>query len=450
MQVERIILSISQLNAEVSQLLTQGFAALWVEGEISNFVRHTSGHLYFSLKDAGAQVRCAMFRGRTNTLKIQPKNGMKVIARGKVGLYETRGEFQMVVDLMEEAGIGALQRQFEDLKRELSAQGLFAIEHKQALPHFPRSIGVITSPTGAAIRDILHVLQRRCPQIPVYVYPVAVQGDGAGNQIARAIAQADQEQRCDVLIVGRGGGSIEDLWAFNEAVVAQAIYNCKTPIISGVGHEIDFTIADFVADVRAPTPSAAAELVSPDMAAHQQHLQRLTTQLHRGQQRYLQIAQERFTRLQQRLEHQRPTNRLQQKAQRLDELDMRLQQAMRRQQQQYQTRLAQLQQRLQPQLPLKTIQHQQLQVNRQTQSLYSLMHQLLNKQQNRLQLQVGKLHALSPLATLERGYSITQSHNGKVIKDAEQIDIGQTLITKLQRGTVESKVTKIVANLKGF
>lgn len=450
MQQERIILSISQLNAEVSQLLTQGFAALWVEGEISNFVRHTSGHLYFSLKDAGAQVRCAMFRGRTSTLKIQPKNGIKVIARGKVGLYETRGEFQMVVDLMEEAGIGALQRQFEDLKRELSAQGLFAIEHKQALPHFPRSIGVITSPTGAAIRDILHVLQRRCPQIPVYVYPVAVQGDGAGEQIARTIAQADQEQRCDVLIVGRGGGSIEDLWAFNEAVVAQAIYHCKTPIISGVGHEIDFTIADFVADVRAPTPSAAAELVSPDMAAHQQHLQRLTTQLHRGQQRTLQMAQERFARLQQRLEHQRPTNRLQQKAQRLDELDMRLQQAMRRQQQQHETRLAQLQQRLQTQSPLKTIQHQQLQVNRQTQSLYSLMQQLLNKQRNRLQLQVGKLHALSPLATLERGYSITQSHNGKVIKDAEQIDIGQTLITKLQRGTVESKVTKIVANLKGF
>ena len=450
MQAERIILSISQLNAEVSQLLTQGFAALWVEGEISNFVRHTSGHLYFSLKDAGAQVRCAMFRGRTSTLKIQPKNGMKVVARGKVGLYETRGEFQMVVDLMEEAGIGALQRQFEDLKRELSAQGLFAIEHKQALPRFPRSIGVITSPTGAAIRDILHVLQRRCPQIPVYVYPVAVQGDGAGEQIAQAIAQADQEQRCDVLIVGRGGGSIEDLWAFNEAVVAQAIYHCKTPIISGVGHEIDFTIADFVADVRAPTPSAAAELVSPDIAAHQQHLQRLTTQLHRGQQRYLQIAQERFSNLRQRLANQRPTQRLQQKAQRLDELDMRLHAALQRRQQQVHDKLAQLQQRLQTQSPLKTIQYQQLQVNRQAQSLHSLMQQLLRTQQNRLQLQVGKLHALSPLATLERGYSITQSHNGKVIKDAEQIDIGQTLITKLQRGTVESKVTKIVANLKGF
>ena len=401
MQPERIILSITQLNAEVSQLLTQGFAALWVEGEISNFVRHSSGHLYFSLKDAGAQVRCAMFRGRTSTLKIQPKNGMKVVARGKVGLYETRGEFQMVVDLMEEAGIGALQRQFEALKHELHAQGLFADTHKQALPRFPRSIGVITSPTGAAIRDILHVLQRRCPQIPVYVYPVAVQGDGASTQIAQAIAQADHEQRCDVLIVGRGGGSIEDLWAFNEAVVAHAIFNCKTPIISGVGHEIDFTIADFVADVRAPTPSAAAELVSPDMAAHQQHLQRLTAQLHREQQRYLQQARLNLQRLQQRLANQRPTQRLQQKAQRLDELDTRLQHAMQR---------------------------------------------YLQQRQDKLQLQVGKLHALSPLATLERGFGIIRQHeNGQIVRSVQTLQTGQTVYTQLADGQFESVITKVSA-----
>ncbi len=398
MQQERIILSISQLNTEVSQLLAQGFAALWVEGEISNFVRHTSGHWYFSLKDASAQVRCAMFRGRTSTLKLQPKNGMKVIARGKVGLYEARGEFQMVVDMLEEAGIGALQRQFEALKHELQTQGLFAAEHKQTLPRFPRSIGVITSPTGAAIRDILHVLQRRCPQIPVYVYPVAVQGEGASAQIAQAIAQADTEQRCEVLIVGRGGGSIEDLWAFNEAVVAHAIFQCKTPIISGVGHEIDFTIADFVADVRAPTPSAAAELVSPDMAAHQQHLQRLSTQLQRGQRRYLQQAQERLTRLHKRLETQRPTNRLQQKAQRLDELDIRLQRAMQR---------------------------------------------LLQRQRDKWQLQVSKLHAFSPLATLERGYSITQTHKGEVLRQTTQTKIGQMITTKLHNGTLESVVMRI-------
>lgn len=440
MPQERIILSITQLNAEVGQLLTQGFPALWVEGEISNFVRHSSGHWYFSLKDAGAQVRCAMFRGRTSTLKIQPKNGMKVVARGKVGLYETRGEFQMVVDLMEEAGIGALQRQFEALKHELHAQGLFADAHKQTLPRFPRSIGVITSPTGAAIRDILHVLQRRCPQIPVYVYPVAVQGEGASAQIAQAIAQADQEQRCDVLIVGRGGGSIEDLWAFNEAVVAHAIFNCKTPIISGVGHEIDFTIADFVADVRAPTPSAAAELVSPDMVAHQQHLQRLTAQLHRGQQRYLQQAQTHLQRLQQRLANQRPTQRLQQKAQRLDELDTRLHAALQRRQQQTYDKLAQLRQRLQAQSPLRQIQQQQGQITRQAQYLQTLMQRRLDKYHTHLSLQVGKLNTLSPLATLERGYSITKTLKGEVLRQTTQVKIGQTIITQLHNGTVESVV----------
>lgn len=442
MQQERIILSITQLNAEVSQLLTQGFPALWVEGEISNFVRHSSGHLYFSLKDSSAQVRCAMFRGRTSTLKIQPKNGMKVVARGKVGLYETRGEFQMVVDLMEEAGIGALQRQFETLKLALHAQGLFADEHKQALPSFPRSIGVITSPTGAAIRDILHVLQRRCPQIPVYVYPVAVQGEGASDAVAQAIAQADQEQRCDVLIVGRGGGSIEDLWAFNEAIVAHAIFNCKTPIISGVGHEIDFTIADFVADVRAPTPSAAAELVSPDMVAYQQHLQRLTAQLHRGQQRYLQTSLERFSNLRQRLANQRPTQRLQQKAQRLDELDMRLHAALQRRQRQAHDKLAQLRQRLQTQSPLRQIYQQQEQITRQAQYLQTLMQQRLNKHQAQLSLQAGKLNALSPLATLERGYSITKTSKGELLRQTTQVKIGQTIITQLHNGTLESIVMK--------
>ena len=211
MPTERLVLSISQLNAEVSQLLNQGFAAVWVEGEISNFTRASSGHLYLTLKDAGAQVRCALFKGNAMRLKLNPRNGLKVVARGKIGLYEPRGDYQMVLDTMEEAGEGALQRQFEALKQQLQAQGLFADTHKQALPSFPRAIGVVTSPTGAAIRDIINVLKRRCPQIPVLVYPVLVQGEGAKEQIAQAIAQADREQRCEVLIVARGGGSIEDL-----------------------------------------------------------------------------------------------------------------------------------------------------------------------------------------------------------------------------------------------
>ncbi|MEN9424436.1 MAG: hypothetical protein RL122_1819 [Pseudomonadota bacterium] len=399
MQTERLTLSVSQLNAEVGQLLAHGFPALWVEGEISNFVRASSGHLYFSLKDAGAQVRCAMFKGRASTLKLAPKNGLKVLVRGKVALYEPRGEYQFIIEHLEDAGVGVLQRQFEELKQQLQAQGLFALEHKQTLPTFPRCIGVITSPTGAAIRDILNVLKRRCPQIPVMVYPVLVQGEGSKEQIVNAIRQADREQHCDVLILARGGGSIEDLWSFNEAVVAHAIHACKLPIISGVGHEIDFTIADFVADIRAPTPSAAAELVSPDMAALQAHVQRLFSQLQRHQQRRTQLAGEHLRRLQRRLENQRPTNRLQQKAQRLDELDMRLRAATQR---------------------------------------------YLLRQQDKVQMQAGKLHALSPLAVLERGFGITRvGETGQVIRSTATLRLGQTLITQLKQGQFESIVTKL-------
>ena len=399
MQTERIIFSITQLNAEVGQHLAQGFPALWVEGETSNFIRASSGHLYLSLKDAGAQVRCAMFKGRAATLKLAPKNGLKVLVRGKVGLYEPRGEYQFIIEHMEDAGVGALQRQFEELKHTLQAQGLFAPEHKRPLPAFPRCIGVITSPTGAAVRDILNVLKRRCPQIPVVVYPVLVQGEGSKEQIVNALRQADREQRCDVLIVARGGGSIEDLWSFNEASVAHAIHACSLPVISGVGHEIDFTIADFVADVRAPTPSAAAELVSPDRVALQTHLQRLFSQLQRNQQRRVQVAGEHLRRLQQRLENQRPTNRLQQKAQRLDELELRLQAATQR---------------------------------------------YLARRHDKLNIQAGKLHALSPLAVLERGYGITRmADTGQVVRNTEALRLGETVVTQLKDGRFESIITRV-------
>lgn len=444
MQTERLIFSISQLNAEVGQLLSQGLPALWVEGEISNFIRASSGHLYLSLKDAGAQVRCAMFKGRASSLKLIPKNGLKVLVRGKVGLYEPRGEYQFIIEHMEDAGVGALQRQFEELKRSLQAQGLFAPEHKQTLPAFPRCIGVITSPTGAAIRDIINVLKRRCPQIPVLVYPVLVQGEGSKEQIVNAIRQADREQRCDVLILARGGGSIEDLWSFNEEVVAHAIYACSLPIISGVGHEIDFTIADFVADVRAPTPSAAAELVSPDMAALQTQVQRLFFQLQRTQQRRLQTASEHLQRLQQRLENQRPTNRLQQKVQRLDELDMRLRAALQRYLQSQQQRVMNLSSRLHLQSPQRQIPRQQAQLLRWQQYLNVLIQQRLAKARDKLQMQAGQLHALSPLATLERGYGIVRhQETGKVVRNTTALRLGQTVTTQLQDGSFESIVTRV-------
>ncbi len=444
MQTERTILSVSQLNNEVGQLLAQGFPALWVEGEISNFVRAASGHLYFSLKDSGAQVRCAMFRNRAMYMKLQPRNGLKVTVRGKVGLYEPRGEYQFIIEHMEDAGEGALQRQFEELKRTLQARGLFAEEHKKPLPSFPACIGVITSPTGAAIRDILNVLKRRCPQIPVRIYPVLVQGEGSKEQIMKAIHQADSEQHCDVLILARGGGSIEDLWSFNEATVAQAIYACQTPIISGVGHEIDFTIADFVADVRAPTPSAAAELVSPDMGTHQTHLQRLLQQLQRNQLRRIQLAGEHLHRLRQRLENQRPTNRLQQKIQRLDELDMRLRNALSRRLRQQQERLGNLQTRLQTQSPVRPIRQQQEQLARIHQTLIARIQQRLEKAQGRLQMQAGQLHALSPLATLERGYSIAyHAKTGQVVRNASTLKLGETVSTTLKDGSFESIVSKL-------
>ncbi|MCK5665265.1 MAG: exodeoxyribonuclease VII large subunit, partial [Thiotrichaceae bacterium] len=249
----RTILNVSELNAEVNQLLTRGFPLLWVEGEISNLVRPASGHLYFTLKDNKSQIRSAMFRNRNMKLTIQPENGMKVLVRGRVGLYEPRGDYQLIAEHMEDAGIGQLQRQFEALKKKLSDAGLFAEEHKKELPEYPKRIGVITSPTGAAVRDILQVLSRRSPHTPVLIYPTAVQGEVSKTQIEMAIRKANLDKKCDVLILARGGGSIEDLWSFNEENVAKAVYNSGIPIVCGVGHEIDFTIADFVADLRAPT-----------------------------------------------------------------------------------------------------------------------------------------------------------------------------------------------------
>ncbi len=264
----REVLSISQLNAQARMLLERGLGSVWLEGEISNLARPASGHWYFSLKDESAQVRCAMFRNRSMLVRFPVKDGARVLARGRVSLYEARGEFQVVIDHLEEAGEGALRRRFEELKRKLLAEGLFDAARKKPLPTLPRRIGVITSPTGAALRDILHILQRRFPAVPVLVYPVAVQGEAAPREIVQALQLAAARRDCDVLILARGGGSLEDLMAFNEESVARAIYACDIPIISGVGHETDVTIADFVADERAPTPSGAAERSVPDSAEY--------------------------------------------------------------------------------------------------------------------------------------------------------------------------------------
>jgi len=261
---DRDVYTVSRLNQTARQLLEQGLPRIWLEGELSNLSRPSSGHLYFTLKDSRAQIRGAMFRNRNQLLRFRPQEGMQMLVRCRISLYEPRGDYQLIAESMEEAGDGALQRAFEELKRKLDLEGLLRAEHKQPLPLLPRRIGVVTSPSGAAIRDVLSVLKRRFPAIPVMVYPVPVQGKEAGREIAAMLHRAGERRECDVLILTRGGGSLEDLWAFNEEVVARAIHDCPVPVISAVGHEVDFTIADFVADQRAPTPSAAAELASPD------------------------------------------------------------------------------------------------------------------------------------------------------------------------------------------
>src|SRR6202453_4677277 len=326
----RDIYSVSRLNREVRVLLERGFGSVWLEAEISNFAKPSSGHWYFCLKDAAAQVRCAMFRQRNMLCAFTARDGQKVLVRARIGLYEPRGEYQLIVDHMEDAGLGALKRQFEELSAKLSQEGLFAAERKRSLPRLPRRIGVITSPTGAAVRDILHVLARRFPAAAVLIYPVPVQGAQAAAEIVAAIQLAGKRAECDVLILARGGGSLEDLWAFNDERLARVIAASSIPVISGVGHEIDFTIADFAADVRAPTPSAAAELAVPDALEWLSAVGRLGTRLERCMRRRLDERRERLRWVGRRAALVSPRARFAQRAQRLDELDERMRRALRR------------------------------------------------------------------------------------------------------------------------
>src|ERR1700690_3977565 len=326
---DRDVYSVSRLNREVRVLLEGGFGSLWLEAEMSNLARPSSGHWYFSLKDATAQVRCCMFRQRNMLSAFAARDGQKVLVRARIGLYEPRGEYQLVIDHMEDSGLGALKRQFEELSAKLAAEGLCAAERKRPLPMIPKRIGVITSPTGAAIRDILHVLARRFAAVPVLIYPVSVQGAAAAAEIVAAVRFAGRHAACDVLILARGGGSLEDLWAFNDETLARAIVASPIPVISGVGHEIDFTIADFAADVRAPTPSAAAEIAVPDGEEWLASLSRLALRLRRGLLRRLEAQRERLRWLIGRAALVSPSARLSQQTQRLDDLEQRMSRALR-------------------------------------------------------------------------------------------------------------------------
>lgn len=323
----RQIFTVSELNRTVRQLLENSLPMLWVEGEISNFARPGSGHWYLTLKDEKAQVRCAMFKNSNMRVNFKPANGTSVLVRCRAGVYEGRGEYQLVVEHMEEAGFGALQRQFDQLKASLASEGLFDSAHKMSMPQAVNHVGIITSPTGAAVKDVLSVLKRRFPAIKVSIFPTAVQGNQAAGQIVEAIAMANQHNQCDALIIGRGGGSLEDLWPFNEEAVARAIFSSQIPTISAVGHEIDFTIADFVADLRAPTPSAAAELISPDGSEMHAQFKGLEASLINTVHRRLQKYDQNVVNLHKRLRH--PGRKLQEQAQHLDHLDIRLKRAVR-------------------------------------------------------------------------------------------------------------------------
>ena len=476
------VYAVSRLVRESRSVLESNFPLLWVEGEMSNLAMPASGHIYFTLKDDVSQVRCAMFKGRNRQLRFIPKNGMQVLLRVRVTLYEGRGEFQLVVEHMEEAGSGALQRAYDALKHRLGEAGLFDDKNKKLLPEIPNTIGVISSPDGAAVHDILTVLRRRFADVNVIIYPVAVQGSDSATQISEAIYLADQRQECDVLIISRGGGSLEDLWSFNEEKVAQAIFSCVLPVISAVGHEVDFTIADFVADVRAPTPSVAAELAvvdveqwlqklqehcrrltllmthhlqneqrhllnlqrnlpPPKVAIHQQmqRLDRLEKQMHQASQ---QVIQQHFLTLgywSVRLKH--PKEKIETQRYKLKDLEGRVRQSIKHNHDKMTGHYLALNQRLKLISPLPLLNQQQVQLVQLESRLQHMMMGVISAKRAYFKQQIRTLSAVSPLNTLERGYSITtDAETGTILRHSEFVKVGQSVQVQLQEGQLSCKV----------
>ncbi|GLK89100.1 exodeoxyribonuclease 7 large subunit [Pseudomonas turukhanskensis] len=435
--LDREVLTVSQLNGRARVLLEDVFSNIWVEGEISNLAKPASGHVYFTLKDSNAQVRCALFRQNAARVRQALRDGLAVKVRGKVSLFEGRGDYQLILDSVEPAGDGALRLAFEALKEKLSGEGLFAAENKVVLPAHPQRIGIVSSPTGAVIRDIISVFRRRAPQIQLTLIPTAVQGREATGQIVRALQIADR-QGFDALILARGGGSLEDLWCFNEEQVARAIAACQTPIISAVGHETDVSISDFVADVRAPTPSAAAELLAPDANELVQRLNSLHRRLVMRMHNRIERERLRLDGISRRLRH--PGERLRQQAQRLDDLDMRLRRAFERNLQQRQDRVARLDMRLAAQHPGRALALLRQRLEGLSERLPRAMREALKDRRQQLQSQAQTLNAISPLATLGRGYSILLDDKGQAIRNAAQTKPGQRLKARLGEGELEVRV----------
>jgi exodeoxyribonuclease VII large subunit len=438
----RDVYSVSRLNKEVRLLLESGLPLLWLEGELSNFAAPASGHWYFSLKDSTAQVRCAMWRQRNTQVRFKPKDGMAVLVRARVGLYEPRGEYQLLVEHLEEAGEGALKREFEKLKANLAAEGLFAAERKRPLPAVPKRIGVVSSPTGAAIHDILRVLRARFPAAGVLLYPTAVQGAAAVPEIVRAIEAASRRQECDVLIVARGGGSLEDLWCFNDERVARAIAACRIPTISGVGHEVDVTISDFVADVRAPTPSAAALIAVPDKATWLASLRSLEQRFAGAMGRFLRTQAQTLSALAQRLQISHPGAKLAQHAQRLDDLEQRMRLALTATVLGKQQRLESLSTRLWRENPRHRLEAMRAHAAALHQRLVTAFAVIMNGRTQRLALASRTLDAVSPLATLSRGFAVvSRASDGTLLRDVKDAPVGTAIEARLAQGTLHATVT---------
>ncbi len=449
MKVERILIkkkiySVSELNRETKDLLSTHFSFIQIEGEISNLSQPSSGHIYFSLKDKRAQIRCAMFKSQLRRLSFTPSNGKQVVISAQVSLYEARGDYQLIVDKMQQAGEGDLQLAFEQLKSKLFNEGLFEQNIKQTLPSLPQHIGVITSPSGAAIHDILSVLKRRFPAIPVLIYPTAVQGNTAKAEICKAIETANQQKQVDILLLARGGGSLEDLWSFNEEIVARAIVKSKIPIISGIGHEVDFTIADFVADLRAPTPSAAAESAVPNQQSWLNNFQAIEYQLQQIIQRQLTQHKQAIDWLSKRLQQQHPGQQYQRHAQTLDNLEARLQRVIQTKIKHAYHVLAKQSNIIERHNPANRIIRYQEQLNYLSNRLKSSIEHKLETLKRKQSAIIHTLNAVSPLATLERGYSITSSlSQPSIVSDSEQISVNDMIETRFAHGSAISQITKI-------
>lgn len=434
------IYTVSRLNSEVRLTLELQFQTLWLQGEISNFVAAASGHWYFSLKDSAAQVKCAMFKMANRNSSFRPQNGQQVLIRARISVYEPRGEYQLLAEFIESVGAGLLKQQFEQLKAKLQAEGLFDPSIKKPLPAQVQRVGVITSPTGAAVRDIVTVLKRRAPGIEVIIYPSQVQGDTAAAQLRNMLSTAIRRNEVDVLIIGRGGGSLEDLWCFNDELLCRAIAACPIPIVSAVGHEIDFALTDFVADVRAPTPSAAAELVSPDQSHLLERIMRLRNSLIQAQRVRLQQAAPKLLNLSQRLLALHPKRRLEQQQQRLDELQLRLISSIKRRLQQASQQQQFVDKSLRQLSPAKVLTQKKQYINQLEQRLKQAQQQQLKQHKLRLAQLSNQLNTVSPLATLARGYSITFDDKQNVVTSIAQVRKDQSISVRLADGTLSAQV----------